>query len=668
MSDLKPAAPRPLPVIPGPAKIRPSRMSRWRAFVLILVHVLIAIHISHWWYAKRTISPLEPSEGMQFAQRGVINAGFVFFALAILSTLVLGRFFCGWGCHLVALQDLSRWLLRRIGIRPKPIRSAVLALVPMLAFLYMFVAPALAPLALRLLGTETPHAESWKYAGMEMSTTEFWKTFPSVQSVVGVTSIVLTLLVVGLVIIYVLGAKGFCVTSCPYGAIFGAADRLAPLRIRVNDDCTGSGHCTAVCTSNVRVHEEVRDFGTVVDPGCMKCLDCVSVCPNEALSVAWGPPGFAVPRTPRAKPEAGPQRSGWAVGVLLVCFAYSAVVLFHGFDIPARYGLAAHDWVLCGIVAAIGLAASWIFRTRARRPRECSLAEEFLLAVFFLLFMFAFRGLNGLVPYLAALAIAAVGGWLLTQAVLLLGRRQLSVHGFRLKHLGRLQPAAAGFLAIVVCLIALGIFSGAMQVKAMVTGRMKLDLSAKMQRVLQSDDASLLAATIDLQRDILVREPRSLDHTLNLGYLLTRAERLDEAQKLYEEAERDPRAAKSGPLQYHFGMLDAIRGRPESALARFRKAVELDPDSPEARLTLANALVLDGRIPEGLDHYQQAADRFADNVDVQLAAGGAALQLGDIPLARRLLERAAALDGNREDVRYAISVLNSLPSQGQPKP
>src|SRR5205823_5286933 len=47
--------------------------------------------------------------------------------------------------------------------------------------------------------------------------------------------------------------------------------------------CEHCGHCTAVCTSNVRIHEEVRDFGMVVDPGCMKCMDCVSVCPNDAL-------------------------------------------------------------------------------------------------------------------------------------------------------------------------------------------------------------------------------------------------------------------------------------------------------------------------------------------------------------------------------------------------
>ena len=43
-----------------------------------------------------------------------------------------------------------------------------------------------------------------------------------------------------------------------------------------------------VCTSNVRVHEEIREYGGVVDPGCMKCLDCVSVCPNDALSYNCG--------------------------------------------------------------------------------------------------------------------------------------------------------------------------------------------------------------------------------------------------------------------------------------------------------------------------------------------------------------------------------------------
>src|SRR5690606_15366844 len=63
---------------------------------------------------------------------------------------------------------------------------------------------------------------------------------------------------------------------------------ISPGRIRVTDACEQCGHCTAVCTSNVRVHDEVREDGMVVDPGCMKCLDCVSVSPNDALYFGFG--------------------------------------------------------------------------------------------------------------------------------------------------------------------------------------------------------------------------------------------------------------------------------------------------------------------------------------------------------------------------------------------
>ena len=94
--------------------------------------------------------------------------------------------------------------------------------------------------------------------------------------------------------VYFLGAKGFCTYACPYGGFFGVADKLAPGRIRVTDACNECGHCTAVCTSNVIVHREVKEFGMVVDPGCMKCMDCVSVCPNDALYFGFGRPSIGI--------------------------------------------------------------------------------------------------------------------------------------------------------------------------------------------------------------------------------------------------------------------------------------------------------------------------------------------------------------------------------------
>jgi polyferredoxin len=96
-------------------------------------------HVIQWWIVGRTVSPIEPSEAMHTLQRGAINAGFIFFVLAILGTMIFGRFVCGWGCHILALQDACAWLLKRIGVTPKPFRSRLLVYVPLVAALYMFV-------------------------------------------------------------------------------------------------------------------------------------------------------------------------------------------------------------------------------------------------------------------------------------------------------------------------------------------------------------------------------------------------------------------------------------------------------------------------------------------------------------------------------------------------
>ena len=123
---------------------------------------------------------------------------------------------------------------------------------------------------------------------------------------------------------YLLGAKGFCTYGCPYGGFFAPLDTLAVGRIRVNDDCEQCGHCTAVCTSNVRVSEEVNTYGMVVDPGCMKCMDCVSVCPNDALSFGFGPPAVRKPATD--KPPK--QRFDLTWPQEIICALMFAIVFF----------------------------------------------------------------------------------------------------------------------------------------------------------------------------------------------------------------------------------------------------------------------------------------------------------------------------------------------------
>lgn len=266
--------------------IAESRASRWRAGVLIALNLLMIAHIVQWWLMGRTVSPIEPSEAMYTLQRGAVNAGFIFFSLAILATLIFGRFVCGWGCHIVALQDLCGWILKKIGLKPKPFRSRLLVFVPLIVALYMFVYPT----AVRFFAAPVnePLIPQWTN---HLVTEDFWATFPPPAVAIPF------LFICGFMTVYFLGQKGFCTYACPYGGFFSLADKVSPGRIRVTDACNSCGHCTAVCTSNVLVHAEVKQYGMVVDQGCMKCMDCVSVCPNDALYFGFGKPAVGTKKT-----------------------------------------------------------------------------------------------------------------------------------------------------------------------------------------------------------------------------------------------------------------------------------------------------------------------------------------------------------------------------------
>jgi polyferredoxin len=368
------------------APLRKSRRSIYRAAVLIAVHLAIAAHFLHWKVAGRTVTPVEPSEAMFTLEGGQVNAGFVLFGILILSTLVLGRFFCGWACHLVAYQDLCQWLLKKIGLRPRPVRSRLLVAVPFAAAFYMFAWPQV----LRLFeGREFPPIV-W-----HLSTTNFWKTFPG--PIVGA----LTFLVCGFLLVYLLGAKGFCTYGCPYGAFFAAADRFAPGRIRVTDACEGCGHCTATCTSGVRVHEEVARHDMVVDTRCMKCMDCVNVCPKGALYYGFG----KIPALGRKPQRARRWRTydfTWSEEIAMaIAFLAGLVVfrqLYHGVPFLFAIGL--------GVLTATSTVAAW----RLARRRDFSFQHHRLrhegrftpagaVAALLLLAFFAFLGHSAVVQY-----------------------------------------------------------------------------------------------------------------------------------------------------------------------------------------------------------------------------------------------------------------------------
>jgi polyferredoxin len=597
-----------LPILDGAVwpKARPSSRGRWRAAVLLGVHALIAAHIVHATVAGRTLSPMEPSEAMYTLELGWVNAGAIFLVVSLLGTLAFGRFFCGWACHLVALQDLCAWLMRRLGIRPRPFRSRLLVWFPAGLAFYMFAWPTVRRW---WLPGSLPHPGFSNH----LLTTDFWATFP------GPVMAALTLLVCGFVAVYLLGAKGFCTYGCPYGALFGAVDRASPARVLVSDACNGCGHCTATCTSNVRVHEEVKKHGMVVDSGCMKCLDCVSVCPTNALSF-----GYTYPPVLRRTP----------------------------------------------VSAAV-------------RPYDLSVRQDLAAALLCLAATLAFRGLYDGPPLLLAVTLGALTAYVAFKAHELMTAPDVSIQNLRLKTGRRLRATGWGFAVLVLAWLAFTAHSGFVQyhraqgqyhlertgmtweqvqtgaVNPLSRSDRQRDAAARAYEAFTAADrwglvdvgevklglawlAILRDEPVDAERHLRAAVrlyPRSPRHRQHLAEFLVWCGHLSEAV-----AEREVMLTLSQPTaEEHFrlaGLLVQV-GRPDEAIGHYRACLELEPSSLEANYNLGAVLRRAGRPAEALRPLQVAHRLSPQDPQVVLELCLAYLESGSADGAVDVLEQAS---------------------------
>ncbi|MCH8149064.1 MAG: tetratricopeptide repeat protein [Planctomycetes bacterium] len=592
-------------------------MSRWRALSLILVHLLMLAHIAQWLITGRTVSPVEPSEAMYTLNDGQLNAGFLFLGASILVTLVAGRFVCGWGCHFIAYQDLCAWGLKKIGIKPKAFRSRILMFAPLALAVYMFVWPSV-----YRWWADVPRPPLSNH----LMKSAFWETFP------GPTIGILTVLLGGFAIVYFLGGKGFCTYACPYGGLFSLADKVSPVRIRVNESCQQSGHCTSTCSSNVRVAEEVAKFGMVVDPGCMKCMDCVSVCPNDALYVGFGKPS----------------------------------------------------------VAAVATTFN------RHRKYDFTLFEESVMLIVGAGSLLALRGLYGQVPLLLAMALGGMTGFLAVKLLQIIGQSNVRLQNFQFKRGGKWTSAGIVFSFSCICWLIFVLHSGGVQFAAARGAALTRALALPdsvwtaerdwWQDAKEADRAQSRTATAylawndrwgfastrpvlhdlvwlhlaagDLEaaegavRRLIELAPDETEPHRGLANVLRRAGRVDEAEAAYRAAlSIDPRYA---PARTDLANLFLFLERPDEAVLLLAEATKLEPDEPRWPLDVA-------QLRMDLRDYQAARETLTELVArrPELAKGHSLLgvvmlQLGEADAGVDQLRRAIGLDPDLGSTHYNI--------------
>jgi len=542
--------------------------------VLVALHVAIAAHVAHFLVAGRTLSPVEPSEAMYTLERGQVNAGFLFLLAALAATLVFGRFVCGWGCHIVAVQDLCAWLMKRLGVRPRPFRSRLLVWAPLLVALYMFAWPTV-----RRLVAGAP--ESFPGFSDQLMTTGFWDTFP------GPLFAVLTIATCGFAAVYLLGSKGFCTYGCPYGGLFGVVDRLSVGRIVVSDACEQCGHCTATCTSNVLVHEEVRRYGQVVDPGCMKCLDCVTVCPKGALSFSFAAPSLL-------KRPAAPSRA-------------------------RRYAL--------------------------------SLGEELAAGAICLGATLAFRGLYDGPPLLMSVALGGITAFLALKFASFWRSGEVGLQNLRLKRAGRLAPAGWTFALVTTFWFAFAAHSAFHQWHRARGQAWLERTEASRDEVLSGVFASRPLsgaherAVRRASRHFSLADRWGLAPVGEVKLGLAWTHLLSGEDGPAEQALREALALAPDRARLHDHLIDFLRSRGRSSAAIDAAEAKLARAGPTAadHFRLAGMLVEAGRLAEAVGHYERVVALEPAAFEPRYNLGGVLRRLGRYGQAVEQLDAAARL-------------------------
>lgn len=248
--------------IPEENKSQPSSRQRMRLALIILSFILYPV----------TFASISCPIIIEAAGLGIVSGGLVVFALLFLSSIVLGRLWCGWLCPSGGLQEIARLPGDR------PLRTRKLDWLKYLVFTGIFGSLAFA---------------IWSYGGLK-TIDLFYRTEYGISILAaGGVAAFLGPVVITLIFALIFGRRGFCHTFCPIAVMLIIGRKIRnivgwpALHLEAEKGrCIDCRMCSEECPMSLDVNTMVRE-GTMENTDCILCGNCADTCPNGVIRYAW---------------------------------------------------------------------------------------------------------------------------------------------------------------------------------------------------------------------------------------------------------------------------------------------------------------------------------------------------------------------------------------------
>ena len=206
------------------------------------------------------------------ASKGIASGGLILFVLIFLSSLLLGRLWCGWLCPGGGLQEIY------FQINNKPVKAGRLNWLKYFLFLVIIAVPLISAI---------------NSAGGIDAIDLFYGTENGI-SIAKAGSYVIFFAQIAFFSVFALlgGKRGFCHYFCPIAVIMILGRKMRnifawpALHLSAEKDrCTDCRICSKNCPMSLDVNNMVRKQ-SMEDPECILCGCCVDSCPERAIRYA----------------------------------------------------------------------------------------------------------------------------------------------------------------------------------------------------------------------------------------------------------------------------------------------------------------------------------------------------------------------------------------------